>query len=534
MFRQMWMIVGVRALFVPRMILGAILTGMLWLSGCATDVAKLERFSSLYYQDSALKAHKFAKKHAKGDDLLWLIQAGVSGFHAQSPAALELLDSSEKQLMKFEEDGILASALAQTGAALVNDNVMDYRGNLYEGVFVNYYKALLYLSSADSASARVELNRANDRQRRAKDYYAKQIAKAMEQEQDRFSKSKANGLVNRDSKNIDSILQQQYSNLAAFHAFEHFINPSISYLSGLIFALQGDGKGLDYLKEAYGISRSNIIAQDLAYFLRPDSRAFTWILLEEGRQVRKSEASFELPLMTTQGFYHFGIALPQLESVPQPMNGYALDSAKSLDSPESKNTSSKLESRVDSGFEVITHTDGIIATEFEKQLQAIATRALVSASIKLAMQIALQQGLGQVHSGLGLLGSLAGSIYSLASTSADLRITSVLPRRILLARIAHTSARDVEILAVPSVSSGGRAIASVRIEPCEAESAEHTLESSKAKKRTKTSPNDSAQNLAKSPALTPIHTCLGQHSIIYIRDTPAHAYSKVIFQAPAK
>nr|WP_317279190.1 hypothetical protein [uncultured Helicobacter sp.] len=474
------------------------------LGGCATDVAKLEHFSKIYYQDSVPKAHKLAQKHAKDNDLLWLIQAGVSGFQSQSPAALELLDKSEEQLLAFEKDGILVSALVQTGATLVNDNVLEYRGNLYEGVFVNYYKALLYLSSGDTESARVELNRANDRQRRAKDYYAKQIAKAMAQEQARFEKSEANGLVDTDSKQVDKILHQHYSNLAAFSAFEHFINPSVSYLSGLIFALQGDSKGLDYLKEAYGISQSKLIAQDLEYFLRQraaraksskHTNAFTWIILEEGRQVRKTEARIDLPLLTTQGFYHFGIALPQLESTPQPSSTYTLGSSVR-----------------ESSFELLAYIDGIIATEFEKQLQAIATRALVSGSIKLAMQIALHQGLEQVDPGLGLLGALAGHLYSRASTSADLRITSVLPRQILLVRIKHENAQqEVQIL------RGSQAITTLHIQPCTPNPTESKAQAPKSQH-------------AKSH--NTIALCLGQDSILYIRDTPARAYTRLIFQAP--
>lgn len=479
-------------------ILGAIVLAGVF-GGCATDVAKLERFSTIYYQDSVPKAHKLAQKHAKDNDLLWLIQAGVSGFQSQSPTALDYLNKSEEQLLAFEQDGILISALAQTGATLINDNVLAYRGNLYEGVFVNYYKALLYLADRDTRSARVEFNRANDRQRLAKDYYAAQISKAMAQEQARFTQSKANGIVNTDSAQVDRILHQTYSNLAAFSAFEHFINPSISYLSGLVFALQGDSKGLDYLKEAYGISRSKLIAQDLEYFLgqkpasKPSSKranAFTWIILEEGRQVRKTQASFELPIFTTQGVYHFGIALPQLESTPQPSSTYRLEA-----------------NARESSFDLLAHTDGIIATEFEKQLQAIATRALVSGSIKFAMQIALHQGLEQVDPGLGLLGALAGHFYSRASMSADLRITSVLPRQILLARIKHESAQQqVQIL------RDNHTIATLHIKPC--------------------APNPESKHTKSQLPSSTIVLCLGQDSILYVRDTPARAYTRLIFQTP--
>ena len=460
-------------------------------SGCATDVATLERFSKIYYNHSIDKAHKFASKKAKSGDLLWLMQAGVSGFHTQSTSTLLLLDQSESKLQEFEQEGLLASTLTQVGATLVNDNIRNYRGNIYESIFVNYYKALAYLANNDLASAQVELNRANDRQRRAKDYYAKQIAKALEQEQDRYNKSNANSIIDqaRSTREIDNILSKHYGNLKYFSAFENFINPSVSYISGLVFLLYGDSKGLNYLKEAYGITRSPIIASDMKHFLSHSKQAYTWIILEEGRQAKKTELHISLPFYTTQGLYHFGLALPQLESIPSLRQNYMLDSSSAK-------------------FEVLAEIDPIIATEFEKQLKAISTRALVSSSIKLAMQVGVSSTLDQVNPMLGLLGSMLSSIYSMATTSADLRTTSVLPKRILLARIPHVQQQTIHILA----DQHNTPIAAVQLQQCDARSQEQSRTST-----TKT-----------HHPITRI--CLGHNSIIYMRDTPASAYMQAIYE----
>lgn len=479
---HLWKPSCVKQLYLSNLALLCIAIG--FFSGCATDVATLEHFSRIYYNHSIDKAHKFASKKAKSGDLLWLIQAGISGFHTQSASTLPLLDQSEDKLQKFEQEGLLTSALTQVGATLVNDNVRDYRGNIYESIFVNYYKALAYLANNDLASAQVELNRANDRQRRAKDYYAKQIAKALEQEQDRYNKSNANSIIDqaRSTGEIDDILSKHYGNLKHFSAFENFINPSVSYIAGLVFSLYGDSKGLDYLKEAYGITRLPTIASDMKHFLSHSKQAYTWIILEEGRQARKSELRISLPFYTTQGLFHFGLALPQLESIPSYAQEYRLDSTKT--------------------FEVLAEVDSIIATEFDKQLKAISTRALVSSSIKLAMQVGVSSALDQVDPLLGLL----GSTYSMATTSADLRITSVLPKRILLSKIPHRHLQTIQLTAQNTP------IATLTLKQCD----KATQDSSK----TKIKPNKPNH----------IELCLGHNSIIYVRDTPAKAYMQAIYK----
>ena len=173
------------------------LSCLLWIitvfSGCATDIKSLEKFAHTYYYQDAKQASEFALKKSNDKDLLWLSQAGVSAFSAGSENAIELLEKSENLFSKYEGEGLLAKGGAQVGATIVNDNAMEYKGNMYEGVFLNYYKALAQMqkaneNSGDMSATRVELNRANDRQRRTKDYYAKQINQAINEENERYAK----------------------------------------------------------------------------------------------------------------------------------------------------------------------------------------------------------------------------------------------------------------------------------------------------------------------------------------------------------
>ncbi|MGX3043656.1 hypothetical protein [Helicobacter sp. T3_23-1056] len=544
-------------------------------SGCATDIKSLEKFAHTYYYQDAKQASDFALKKSDDKDLLWLSQAGVSAFSAGSENAIELLEKSENLFSKYEGEGLLAKGGAQVGAAIVNDNAMAYRGNMYEGVFLNYYKALAQMEKAnengDMSATRVELNRANDRQRRTKDYYAKQINKALEEENERYAKSKAKGVVNKDSSQLQANreLESTYSNLAKFRAFDGFINPAVSYISGLFFALNGDNKGIDYLKESYGITQNESIAQDILYLNSADFRAnaessraframvvnainndlaesendannesskiyeahkdelekldsmafYTWILLEEGRQAHKKEFKFSLPIITSNGLYHFGIALPQFVEGVSFANSYGIES-----SPKSTHTNTE-----SIAFDELANTDNIIATEFEKQLKTIIARAFVSASLKVATQLGLSKGLEQVNSGLGLLGSIFGSAYSMLSTNADLRIASVLPHKILLAKmqnakISNQTPNDKESKEDFSyeIFADRAKIASIDF------SLSACYEMWQANSQNQLD-KDNKTKAKKHEKRGAILLCPYTHNIVYLRHTKAKTYHKILF-----
>lgn len=477
-------------------------------TGCATDLSSLNTFSTLYYEHSPHKAYEFAAKKSKNNiDFLWAFQAGVSAYTAGERQANEILDKSEKIFNHFESEGLLSSGLAQTGATLVNDNAMAYRGNIYEGVFINYYKALDRMLYQDFSGARVEFNRANDRQRRAKDYYTKQIMQAMENEQERYNSSDATKNIKQDKSQLEteSILKAKYTNLDNFKAFDTFINPAVSYMAGLFFALQQDSKGVEYLKEAYGITHSKTIGDDIVHFTSSpqaqQTQYYTWILLEEGKQAHKTELEFNLPIWTTSGLYHFGIALPQIHNGLSFYQHYALQ----ISQKDIINADFII-------FEEITNTDTIISTEFEKQLRAITTRSIVSASIKLAGQVGLAKGFEQVNQSAGLLASLVGSIYTMATTHADLRIASVLPHKILLAKIPSTFSAQEEII----FFADNTPLATIKFHDCAP-----TLES-KAESKIKSK--------AESKHKQAYMMCQNQNNILYIRQTKNSTILKTLYQ----
>lgn len=380
--------------------------------GCAYQ-QNLDKFNALYYENDQKQAYEFSKSLAE-NDLLWEIQNGVVGWSiGEYEKSHIMLNKAEIVFNKNHEEGIFSTTGANLGATLINDNIKSYRGNIYEGVLINYYKALDNLALGNKQKARVEFNRANDRQRRAKDYYQKEIQRAIEEQHEKTKEKggKASSVATEvtSKTQIDHILNTQYSNLKKYGAYDGFINPLVSYVSGLYFSLQGDPKGIDLLKEAYGINNSKFIGEDILAFQNGETtQKYTWIIIEDGKSPSKKEFSLTLPF----DGYIFSFALPQLIDGVSFYNSFTLKSNEDV-----KNLA----------FEEISLFDGVIANEFSKQLPYIVTRAIISSVYKVVLQAVLNDNLGSIA-------GLTAAIFSVVTNSADTRITSIFPHKTWLNR----------------------------------------------------------------------------------------------------
>ncbi|ANV97594.1 hypothetical protein BBW65_01680 [Helicobacter enhydrae] len=417
-----------------RKILPMILFGcfaLLW-TGCSS--VSLKEVTSQYYNGDVNKAlklaesgsaiHKKQNTQAGADDLLWQIQAGVIAFELQKPEALKFLEKAEGNIKVIEEKGLMSGLFENFGALLVNDTVIPYRGYLYEGVMVNYYKALYYMAHKDGANARIELNRASDRQRRAKEYYEKDIAQA-KKAQTKMLESKENKAKQSSAdqgKEADKILAS-YSNLSEFQNFNGYINPFVDYVSGVFFYIQGDqGKSQDFLKEAMGVTQNLAIQKDfeLVSQKRIDKK-YTWILIEDGIAPSKSEKGFSitLPVFTGDGVSIMNASL----ALPDPKRGVDFATSYTLLDNQGKSTEASM----------IATLNPLFFNEFKKQLPFIVTRNILSMAVKLGVQA----GVAQIGGTAGLIGNLAGALYSRASTSADLRIVSTFPNAFYALRVEN-------------------------------------------------------------------------------------------------
>jgi len=359
------------------------------------------------------------------DNLLWSLNAGLAyRFAHDENASIKAFDESE-WLIKYYEQQLLSSDLSQgMSSLLVNDTTMPYMGTQYDGVMANTYKALSYMSKGDNDAARVEFNRAIDRQRRAKAYYAKLIEKNREAIEKK-EKSDGNGVdTDNNMPAAERTLQQKYPSLYNFEAYPDFINPMVSYMAGIFALKDGDrSKAFDLLKEAYGMNQNNsYIKDDLAYVDALLSggvqreKTHVWIIIEDGLAPVKKEWRMDVPVwIFSNNLSYVSLALPKIYPRSSAFESYSvLEDDKSFHS------------------QLLSDMDRVVLREFKEAYPAIMRRALLSATTKAIIQYQTQRQAQNSDGNAGLawaVASLATTIYTIASTQADTRSWTTLPKR---------------------------------------------------------------------------------------------------------
>ena len=387
------------------------------LSGCASVQGHK---GSMQKMDGAMQSNNcdysdIDSKIKKNDDtILWGIQGGSLARNCLDyKKSNTLFDKAES---KYKTDVDLDSAVnnvgESAGAVLVNNNVMDYEGNTYEKVMVNTYKGLNFAQLGDSANARVEFNRALDRQRRAKSQYKKEIA----EKQKELKKSAKEMKIAKNKKTQSAISKHYDGTFSGFKAYPDFINPFTTYISGIYFMLDGDNrKARSILRDSMNMDPTNSqIRSDYALSkkgsLKKSRQKYAWVIFENGQGMVKDEIKVDIPLfLVSKNAFYTGIALPKLTERPK---------AYSHLSVNGKNTKQ------------ICNMDNVIKTEFKKRLPGIVTEAVVGAVAKTV----IQKQLSDEHAGLGLL----GAIYQAATNTADVRSWTSLPKNFQSVRVPVT------------------------------------------------------------------------------------------------
>ena len=416
--------------------------GSIFFLGCAGTTPNLGSLGKSGNYESSVKsgnykeAVKILKKNEK-DDLLWYLDAGlISKYASDSNATDYFFNKSEDKIKQYDKEVLAGTVMANVGAVLTNDTFMDYRPKIYEGIMVNTYKGMNFFVNNDFANARIEFNRALERQRRAKDFFESEIKQEQEkidaQETAKMKKKKIN--TNRakkisNNKKTKNSIEKRYSNLFAFKPYPDFINPFTSYMAGLFFMSTGDyAKATDILKETYGMIKENeeaasYVKKDLEYVMKASSMQrnnskehYAWIVFSNGEGPKKEELRFDIPLfLVTSRIYYTGISLPTFKESPY---AYAhLNIQNGMKTIETKQVASM---------------DKIIKTEFKKRFPTVMTRAITRTVAQSLMQYQLRkQG--------GLIGGILGAVYQGFMNRADTRQWRLLPKNFQIARVKLTS-----------------------------------------------------------------------------------------------
>lgn len=408
----------------PKVLFLALFAILILFTGCAQKSEFMQQDilqGQGMYKDAVIQANDSMdhKDFEANNNLLWNLNLGYANYMLHNDKnSTQSFDDAER-LMKIHREQILASDISQTlSSILVNDNTRPYIGKEYDGIMINTYKALNYLDAKDYSGARVEFNRAIDRQRRAKEFFAKSIQKQNEAIAQEESNQHANGRsmnVNRSLEGTDAVLNRSYPELNNYKTYPQFINPMTNYLAGLFALYNGDvSKGEFLLKEAkamMGDSPAVIADYKTAEAMYANNRlpdeSLVWVVFENGQAPLLKELRVDFPAwIFSNRLAYVSLALPKLEPRQKAFDYIEVNGEQS---------------------HYLCSMEQVIQTEFKDEYPSIVGRALLSAMTKTAIQYEANNQ--------NEWAGLAAAIYQIASTSADTRTWSALPKEVQIVRM---------------------------------------------------------------------------------------------------
>ena len=422
-------------------ILRLIFIPVIFIAGCNAPKHDLLKFDSSFKTDylnssnlensiQIAQSEIGKSKNPKGEDLLWSMQLGcLERIKQNYRQSNDYFDKSEKMLSFFDYQNETTDSVA---AIAVSDNIIPYLGEEYDGIMVNTYKALNFMALGENDLARVEFNRALDRQRRAKEKFAREIAKLQKELDQAQNKEDSQVKQNVDNPEIKQLIEERYPGIYNFKAYPDFVNPFATYIAGVFFNLAGDhSKAAPLLKEAYGmVSDNKYLAEDIAVTEQvldgqKELKDTVWIIFENGMGPVKEEFRIDIPLFVeTEKVKYIGIALPKLVFREQ-----AYPYLSILAGGQHYQT------------QTVANIDRVIQTEFNKDFKGILTRAIISTTAKAVAQYALEKK----DDSSSTLASFLVAAYSYATTAADVRIWTTLPKDFQVARFPMPADRLITI-----------------------------------------------------------------------------------------
>lgn len=373
------------------------------------------------FKSMAVNAVGVGKLDGKGGgDLLWEMNAGAAYLHGgDGQDAVRYFDFAEDRVDRADTASVKLDSA--------------YRPRVHDTVMINTYKALSFLSNNDKGDARVEFNRTYDRQRRAVEFYEKEIA-AARADADKKQNSGGfdlTGAMKELSKNGD--YQANLHNLSAYGKYAPFVNPLPTYLSGIFF-LNSDDRS-DAAKARTDLSRvvdmTDAKADVRADLTLAEARAngrpvppMVWVVFENGQSAEFSpyNVTFPVPVLGRNGVTAsvVTVALPKFEPQSPAYEGFDVHAGNNQ-----------------SGSFTISDFDSVMGAEFNKRYPTIVATAVAEVALKIAAQSAANR------SGNGLL-QLAAVVGSQVST-VDTRSWTMLPKRFDVARVATPADGSLQI-----------------------------------------------------------------------------------------
>ena len=359
-------------------------------------------------------------------------------------------DQAEEKVNSYEEQAKVKVG-AEVGATLTNLSTLPYRGRAYDKVLMNAYKALNYMQLGQRDNARVELNRALQRQKDAVAENEKRIAESQETAQkakngdvkDENGKSASydSDKAKSDSKTgpaLDAVLAASTANMVSYG---DYVNPFAVFLDALFFTVYGEG-GSDLERGRKSMERVALmvpgnpyVKDDLALATAAAEgkapEGVTYVFFETGSGPDRDETKIEIPTyLVSSKVAYVGAAFPKLKFNPNYIGALGVKAG-------GQNFSTA----------TLASIDSVIANDFKNEWPVVVTKTLISSATKAITTATVQKSAD--HSGLmgSLVSKVALTAFNSASTHADTRVWSSLPKEFQYARVATPADRQLLLAA---------------------------------------------------------------------------------------
>ncbi len=399
------------------------------LAGCQADLRRSvaaidEAYSGGRYEGAASIATDAARRYQDDriDRVLWWLEAGRTEQAAgRIPESMAWYDRAYEEVRPYLDAKAEATVTEALVTTAVNQAMRTYRATPPERVMLCALQGANALCAGDLARARVEFNRAADFQQDAAARFAKEINAAQDQANAAWRKEGWSAGISGDA--LGKVRAAQERPQAPAIGVGSFANPFASYLRAAFLLAtsvdpgdrqnaRADLRGVQEMVPGLAPAAEDIALIDAAGGLP----AVTWVFFLTGLAPDYREFRLDIPIPVGNVNYVSG-AFPVLRKRGDFVDGVGLAGEGGARGVP------------------IADLDVIVEAEFDARLPLIVTQEIISSAGKAAATWASSQAAYQQSGTAGVLVQIMGIAYQAASTAADLRCWSTMPKQVHLLRV---------------------------------------------------------------------------------------------------
>ena len=427
--------------------------------------------------------------------------------------SIAAFDDAARRIDDYEA-AAKVSASSETAALFTNQANLPYRGRAYDKVMVHTYQALNYLQLADSDAARVELNRALQRQRDAVAANAERIEEAqklaasareggVQDEQGRQGSSYDVDRATSDPRTSAGISGIEGKFNAAILPYGDYVNPFTTFLDALVFTHQGaDNSDLERARKSWervvNFAPQNPYAREDYIAAEPDLQRAPSLVGTPSPASSPSVPASDTPAVAAHATP--AVAADTPVAPPPQVSGLSSPPSSSLTYVifETGSAPYRDQTRIDLPLFVFTNNisyvgmalpdlttsfghasalqistnegrsypaalvasmDSVVALDFKNEWPSILTKTILSTATKASIDAVLQKQMEDQAGPTGaLLFRLATAVTQMAINIADTRTWHSLPKEFHYARLPTPADRQLTL-------SAGAGSQTVTLEP---------------------------------------------------------------------